>query len=566
MKSNLIFSTVIFICWLLFATICSGYDWDLGYTILEIDLRTFWEKISFPTWSYQYCGGISRSGDVNSIAESPWFVLPVAFGAFWGYKLIAPLAFAVSIFYLNDFLMRYLNYTRKESYLFSGLFSLNSFWIMHVVHGHAGYSSQLLFIASMLHYFLFLKGGVTRDLFSGAVLLFSSVTLGFYHVGTYMGLPTAMGVIVALFILIVSGRISEINRRRVIQIMLCSLTAIVIYLPKILKSLNYQRAMPRSIETTIDESYKVFDFFISLFVPPVGPMRLLNGIRSSGKWAAHEYSYFSFLNLFVVMMISVILFKLLKPENRRTLKTWKPSLGFTLASCITVFSIIFYFGNFASFSPFGLLNKYVFNSSHRVSTRYLLVGLFFLNLGSFSYFLKTKHKLTMRLGIIGLLLGGVIPLTVITSEPKYLEKSKSDLTIQLEHENHFIDKMKYVVFTTQGYPAESYRLISNNFAVLNCYSPLRREIKLNSKFFKGLLKLYTPYFFFSHADGEEINENSTCYMESYFTQTEITISEQCPNEILLRLLDLNPRASLGNYSAKITEDGILLYKNGKSHE
>ncbi len=541
-----------FLFWLAFAMLSSFRDWDLGYTILEIDLRAFMESFSLPTWSYQYCGGLTRSGDVNSLAESPWFFLPLAFGSYLGIKLLAPVAMTTSIYFLNKFLEKNLGWSFRQAFLFSIIFSLNGFWLLHFVHGHVGYSSQFLFICACLYFYDYFRHGEKRELFIGTLLYFLSFTLGFYQVATYMGLPAFLSVALSLFYLGVSGRKKEINWSRLLKISIAVLISSVLYSHKIYTAIKYQAMFPRVIGGD-SESYGLGHLFYSLFIPTKDSINAFDAFNFHERYLIHEFSYFSLLNTVGAFALVWMLFRL----ERRNWKliSFSAVLGFTGI----MFSLLFYFGDFSKASPFGLLNYLIFNNSHRVSPRYLLWGEFFICLASYQWVISNFQGIKQRVIWFSIILMSFIQIGFLFLENGVFERAQLEFRMNTGQEV-YSSQMKFVSFTTFEYPRVTYFLMAKNLAVLNCYTPLNHPSALDLKFLNSKPDIFQPYFFFAERDGTEILPSSACFQNSYFTQTEIHIDDLCPAQLRLRLTDLNPEKQMVNYEAQVTPQGILLFK------
>ena len=125
----------------------------------------------------------------------------------------------------------------------------------------------------------------------------------------------------------------------------------------------------------------------------------------------------------------------------------------------------------------------------------------------------------------------------------------------------FSDKMKYIVIPYQQYPAPAYNIIINNFATVLGYSPVPYPKYYNHELFQNKLKVLTPYFFLRNIDGSDIDYNSNCFKESYFTQTKIFIDNSCPSNLMLLLTNIYEENPIVNYAySKDINKGILLKK------
>ena len=543
-----------FLFWLIFAMCSSFRDWDLGYTLLEIDLRALMENFRLPTWSYQYCGGLTRSGDVNSQAESPWFILPLVFGSYWGVKLLAPVGMTTSVYFLNRFLEKILGWSFKDAMIFSVLFSLNGFWLLHFVHGHVGYSSQFLFIDACLFFYAYFLNGDKKELLIAAFLYFLAFTLGFYQVATYMGFPAFISAAAGLAYLFFSGRRKEIKWIRLHQISGTVLFVSLLYSHKIYSAMKYQSMFPRVVDSE-KESYGFSQLFYSLFIPAKDTINPFGFYGFSERWMIHEFSYFSLLNLVAIMAAIVFL-------SKRKWPVWKEMpLSLVIGIFGIIISILFYLGSFIPVAPFALVNKYFFSNSHRVSPRYLLWGEFFICIVTYQLIRNHFQGLRFKLITGAIVAVSLVQLGLIFSEEGLLDRAKVEYKMNSD-EVFYSPEMKFVSFTTFEYPRATYFLLIKNLAVLNCYTPLSHPATFDLKLVANVPKLFHPYFFLSHLDGSEINAGTSCFENSYFTQTEIHIDDSCPDEMRLRLSALNPEKPIANFDTHINEQGIFLKKRG----
>lgn len=558
LKNNRISSLLIFLFWSLYSFLSSGYDWDLGFTTLEIDVRAFWETLSFPKWSYQLCGGITRVGDVNSSAESLWFLLPLIFGSYVGMKLIVPVGMTISSVvlanYIND------EFKINNGIIYSLLFSLNGFWLLHFTHGHAGYVSQFLFICSCLLYHRYLINGFFKDVAYASLTFYLAFSLGMYQVVAYMAIPFVFSYIVAHTVNFLLTKRFLLKKNKMLIAISSILFVVFLNIHKLIEVWKYQQNFPRTVSTS--ESYGFVEYLYSLFLPSLNELRPINlsslNIGVDFVWGIHEYSYFSPLN-FLVIVLSIILFL----GKKKKIDYKGKNILFYIIILITLFvlSSALFFGEFSDFSPYYLLNKYLYARSQRVPSRYMLWGAFCLFM-VFVFVMENAKMKNKKLLITICFIISFYQLIVVFSNLKRVDFAINRFKENVFRDIPFVSKMKDVVVIKPQYPAYAYHLIKRNVSVLQCYTPLKYEHIIHYGFYEKKLSYNVPYFFLVKEGGGEIDKQSDCYRGSYFTNERIVVSDACPKTLELRLANVNSNLPIKNYKFKkdFNNNKIILYK------
>lgn len=544
---------IYFLSWLFILLFSSSFDWDAMHTIAEVDLRAFWDEGGLQKWSYQYCGGFTRYSNIGTQNQSPWFILTLLFGSYLGPKLMTCVGMTIALYYFSKFLNEYLGIDLNRSIQYGMIFSLNGYWILHLYHGHTTFVSQFIFISAylMLHQYLF--RGNKRNLIEGILLFFLAFSMNVYQIATYMSIPLVISYLCLLFILLVYKRLSEIPWKRLLEIVGYSLIVPSIYLHKILSAWKYNSSNPRQLTTT--DSYGISDLFYSMFLPTADAYKTIFNYRLTPPWGVHEFAYFSLSFWWLIFFTLIVIYK------RRSLRI-KWSVENTLLFFVILFSVLLYLGEFTEFAPYKLINDVFFGGTQRVSQRYLLFGALALSLITF-YILEKKDVLQKFKNpfVISVFILSFLQMFLVLKDKSNLKYSIFMMENNFSASIPFRDKMKYVAFTQQKYPWPSYQLVQQNVAVLNCYTPMRRKTVYNKSFLDNKPEINRAYFFISNSDGSEIPRDSECFKDSYYTQSEITISDSCPNELELRLTDVNPEKPIKNYRLKKSDLGLQLFKN-----
>jgi hypothetical protein len=323
--------------------------------------------------------------------------------------------------------------------------------------------------------------------------------------------------------------------------------------------MSYQRSNPRILVGNY-ELHNISDLMASVLLPSKNEYFTIGEFKFSHIWGIHEYSYFSGLNIIFVFFLFFIIFKNIQKFQISKIKNiGTPAL---ILTGLILSSLIFYFGDFSTYSPFSLLNRYLLKNSHRVSPRYLLFGIFAINLIAYDWLFRFNQNTFLKKTFqFFLVLSLIFHTGVIVSSDQRTKNALTLLDHYIGQEFNVSSEMKLVTIVPNPYPRKAYDIILKNWAVLNCYTPLAQNSRISRSFVSKGPEYRLPYFFISLANGDEIDINSKCFEESYFTQNEIYISLSCPEKLLLRLRDIRPHSLIKNYSAIFSESEITLIKN-----
>ena len=137
--------------WVTLLLVCiNHYDLYAFYALAEVDYRSWWLDHELPLWSYQLCAGISRIADPQAFGLSPFFVLVLLFGSFWGVKLLVLSSLALGVFFTAPLFELFHRHDsgqaldRRIYITLALLFVCGNFFMWHLLVGHVTFSVILL--------------------------------------------------------------------------------------------------------------------------------------------------------------------------------------------------------------------------------------------------------------------------------------------------------------------------------------------------------------------------------------------------------------------------------------
>lgn len=449
-------------------------DWDIFATSAAVDLRA-WVTGELPVWSNQYCAGSSRIADPQGIGFNPVFVLVLLFGPILGLKAILILAAAIGFYFTKKIAELY---DCKNSSLIALLFVSSSYLLWHFHVGHVSFYNY--YLASGIAYY-FLKGSSADPSRTDQIMLFA-ITLsyflgGFYHSTMFFLLPVLS--------IVFFSRLRNFRFRVLVPFAL----AIVAAMPRLYFVFAYQASNPRTIAHPA-ETLGALNI-IAFHTVPVFTDAVADFLTDGLRWGIHEYSNFS-------LLFVLALFVLFRQKQK--------AYVYFLLLAGTLLSL----GNFSDYSPFTILNKYIFANSVRVPSRFQYVLLF-------AYLLIVSRFHFQRKTLLSVCFLQILTVTIFFgrfSPPDDIFVSSVAKTRQQE--------VAYIQLFT-GDRGNMLRVIRDGVGIINCYNPLMLRYQ-NTTRFRG-----KRHFL--------ITDNEECLAKSYFTQNTIHIDDSCPEKICTYLTD-----------------------------
>jgi hypothetical protein len=515
-----------FLPWIAFAAFfamilfSSSGDWDQMYSFSEVDRRS-WMEGHPPTWSYQFCGGITRIGDPQSFGHSPLFLLVLIFGSVWGLK-IWTLAF---VFFGYIYLKRLLAlfYTERKNAVVLECLSLgfifSNYFLWHFSNGHFTWSHFYLAIAIIYHLLRPLLKGFRRQ--DGLLLASYSAVffLGtFYHALMFFLLPVGLALSATAIIVAIlkptSWRIKNVS-----PLAFCKAGLFVILgglgaSYRILAVYQYQNLHPRVVDNGPEVSSLGKILLYQLL--PSWNSKLLGFFTLKEYWEFHEYSAFNLMAWLVILCLPISAFmKRGKSQDLRTPLIYLTSL--------LVVGLLFAIGDASHYTLFSLL-KTMTQNSLRVVSRYHVVFTFFFACAA-AFLLNTFPKIQkffqtwIALPWMMLLLLNIFAFRRI-SDFKFDLPNFKVAAVSRMTELNYLGGMYYPLSQGQG--------------IIDCYNPLSREIV-----WKPVDTQSTRYPLVA-ADSQTPR---SCVDRSYFRQDKIVLDPSCGPGTCVNITGLNPRES-----------------------
>lgn len=529
MKKNLLNNiTILFFLLLMLSFLISSnlFDWDYFFTTIEIDLRSWFTDHKIPTWSYQFCAGSTRIGDPQSFALSPFFILTFFFGSFWGAKALALSAFIICFFYTKKCLS-FFNQKIISPAVCSLAISCSNYFLWHFHHGHLTFISVALGVGII--YFLqksIVSNLEKKDFFELILLTFSILSTGFYPGVIYLIIPVLFGC--CLFLVL---RMENLYKNRQFLknaslLVLAAIVGIIIASLKFYHMIYYQNLFPRTVNT--HELKSIWDLFHNLLVPTFNYKFLIGD--NTGPWSIWEYSAFNiFLWLFPLVFFSKQ-FKVITKNNSTIILFY---------ATLFLSSMVFYLGNFSDFSPHSIVNSKLFSNSIRVTGRYIFGASLSLSLLLY-IFLPIKNNSNSRLSnVLNFIVLLFVTINIISffPSPRYLAGNLEILAKIKETNTVVSDKLNIIKFAKErnNFSSSMYYEVLRGNIVPNCYQPLIRNMyfageETGVNFSKtAIIPILTS--------AKPLSRK--CLSESFVTQNEIFIDQDCPQEHCLNLNALN---------------------------
>lgn len=450
------------------------YDWDYGFFAHEVPRKTIVEYGQFPLWNPYYAGGLSTIGNPQTRYLSPSIIYSLLFGTIIGLKLeiFTHIFTGLVGMYL---LARQLKMGRLSSFVPAFVFTLNSYFVLHISEGHTTFFAPvyipfifLFFLKSLddNKKYLFLTSiFIALIVFEGGALHFAPFLLFF---GSY-----------SIF--------SSIGRKNIkpFFMMLVSVFFAVLYCaPKLLPSLEIARAFQRFTGLEKPLALKVL---YHIFLNPDQHLHSQGFLNLQWPWC--EYGAYIGPLVLLAFLASFILcpgvfnslFRRAGPAGGE-----EPGLSGNGAStpilCTganrlfdpflisgTLFLIIG-MGDFSNLSPWHLLHKLpIFNYMHILS-RFFILFVFAVALRAgmtFDYFEKkfVRYRFLTGAGILLVLFN-----LLYVNSGTFKEAFTLDVNF-VKEDKPFVQKMfkkedYYGAFSTM------YPMALKNMGLLDCYEPI----------------------------------------------------------------------------------------------
>lgn len=516
-----------FFCVLFGFLICSNlFDWDYFFTTIEVDLRGWFTDHHIPMWSYQFCAGSTRIADPQSFAMSPFFIFPFLFGSFWGAKLIALAGFVFCYHYTKK-ILEFFDNKIIDKRICALSVSFSNYFLWHFHHGHLTFISIGLGVGIV--YFLakaFVHKLDRNNFIEFSLITFAILSTGFYPGVIYLIVPT----IVAWIFYVIVSKLLKIKNIEIWQnapwVVIAGVSGAIIASYKFYHMAKHQSMFPRTVNSV--ESKTIFDIFQNLFIPTFNYKYLIG--TNSGPWSIWEYSS---LNIFLWSFPFIFLMK----EKKENLL--KNSKIFYLFLSLFILETLFYMGDFSALAPHSLINKYVFSNSIRVTGRYI----FGISLSlSMIIYLFLPHRESISTRRYKLINGSVVFLVLINMvvffpSIRYLTENLMVIEKISDAGNVANDKMNIIKFARDrnNHSSSMYYEVLKGHIVPNCYQPLSRDVHFAGeedgiKYSKGAL---IPLL----RSSSELSLK--CITDSYVTQNDLHIDDNCPRDLCLNLNSLN---------------------------
>jgi hypothetical protein len=517
----------LFFLFFIFVSISNIFDWDHFQASAESDLRSWMIWHEAPLWSYQFCGGVTRIGDPQAFGLSPLFLFHILFGSIWGWKFFVLASALLAVYFLEKIRSEFfpaappaLSRMMIYGYVFS------NFFLWHFHHGHMTFVLHL-WVLGLCYYYLRVihKKFTARDFAGSAAIVFCIFTSGFYHTSVFFGVPLAITCLIHLGI----GFYRKAIRWKPLLLFVSSLlVGIALSAYKWLSVLNYQMFNPRTV--AMNESVTIAQGLAHLLVPTFN-YRFLGLFDPTTQYSIWEYSAFSVTSWIVLILVLTSTRAVIKSVKKIKYPALFPLiLGLTTA--------VLYVGGDSSLYPFHWINHYLFHDSVRVVGRFAHNFVFSALLLGFYWFGEIRNKWTRQLSSPKVLLAGfaLIALNFFSFSPTlYVPLLPWKLTSVPENASA---EMRDVFITRKRSDRQSfmYEPLAQGFAVLNCYNPISRDMRVSLEFSPFIDSHQAKQFPFIDFEGKPSEQ---CWQGTYMTSNTIHVDPQCPKGCFT-LNDLSP--------------------------
>lgn len=509
--------SLLFLALVLLVLFSNQSDWDYFYSVFEVEYRSWILDRRPPLWSYQFCAGVTRIGDPQSMGLSPLFLPVLLLGSFWGAKALVILCCAIGIFYLTRLLEQVGRGEREVALSLAFFFVFGNYYLWHLHVGHVSFALQLF---ALMPASLTLQGLQRklsrRELFLLFFSGFSYCTAGFYHASVFFLLPLA-GIFA---VLLLRFRPGWPRRSLLLPVLVMNGAALLLSAYRWIPALAYQNQFPRSLGS-LAEPNPAHWLLARLTLPTLG-QKFLDGNPDWGPWLMHEHSAFSVLPWLVVGVLISAYFL-------RERMDWRRAWGAELFFCFLVTSL--FCGN-SVISPVHWINRYLMAGSLRAVGRFQVVLVFLLALFLMRFLAVHPAARAFYLRYLRPLGLAIVAVTLLTFLPwldLQVGPPPASADASLSSARRVPARDLSAVAHSYMYPA-----LRAGEIVPNCYQPLARETKVEHELWASpVLPKGASY----SVVAEGVSE--ACGRSVRITQNEIEFDEGLCPEICLRLNMLN---------------------------
>jgi len=535
---------------LFFGFLCGSqndWDWDLHRAFMEVDLRAWLVDLHPPLWSYQMCGGVTRIGDPEAFGLSPLFLFVITLGNLWGtILLVFSAAFAGYSFLWRTLLLlsdisgmtQNEQQARPLAKTFSLLFIFGNYFLCRFLMGHITYILIYVGIGIIYYSLKSLHTGLQRrEFFFATFLVWCFFSAGFYHALVFFMTPVFLTLALCLCWNLTRHLLQKttsfvIIPKALIHFFGFHLTGLLLASYKVIGIWRYQQANPRSV-IALNEKFSGLLEFLALELFPLYKGKLLGVYEAQGTWNIWETSHFNIIHWFFPGIIVVLLIRWLKDKElgitfSAELKTMILSLAL-----LAFIGTLFLAGNIP-YGPHALLNILMADSI-RVTPRYSITITFALCCITYLLVLQTSSvwRTLFNKGLICCHV--LVLLNICLFLPNLDLKNFSD---SLNTEHNISDKLHSLMIHPQGHRLKN---IVAGHSVLNCFSPLNRKqviagnVTWNTEDNNAAPPVILPFII-----QEKGKAPNACFMQSYFTQSQIHLDSSCPPGTCVNLNALSP--------------------------
>ena len=527
-------------------TALSQHDWDWHYhrAVMEIDYRSWILDFKPPLWSYQFCAGISRIGDAEAFGLSPLFFIVLVFGSLWGSIFMFMGCASIGYVFMARTLEVIAQHTVKEGsfswdlYTISRSFSLlmisSNFFLWHFKVGHITFVLYYLVFAIIFYSLDAWTNGLTRARFVGATLItWAFYSAGFYHALMFFLMPLFLALVCLVFFSIFFARARNTIKEKkqgVLSALAFHCLGILLGSYKISGIFAYQQKLPRVVQHIPERVDQIIDLFIEQLVPTYAEQYIL-GLNVKAPWGIWEHSTFSFVAWVLVAALIIDAAKRFA-STKKILSAPHKTFYFFLFLAASTFLLFRLGDHFAG--PYVWFNEHLLDHSLRVAGRYNFGLTCLIAIVAWVYLLQSQTARTFYLRMYPLLL--ILAFLNMMSFDLSLNHFSTALNLSGAHH----DEMRHLRIISSK--DDRTLAVLDGVGLPNCFSPLQRKkgIVPDVLLPRGAVTPSNKPLEFSFLDLKHPGVNEACYVESYFTQNDLVISSECPEDICVNFNDIAP--------------------------
>lgn len=558
-----------FLLFFCFISLTNYMDWDHFFTSAETDWHSWIIDHQLPLWSNQYCGGVTRLGDPQAFSLSLFFLPVLAFGPFWGLKLLMLLASMIGFAFQRNLLRLFLKLYKKTSELnleeknlttfLSLSFVFGNYFLHHLHSGHVGFVFMYL-IPGLLYYFL--KGLFfslrLREGFILSFLVWVFFSGGFYHAFIFFLLPLILGIKIFVTYLLCKNirSLTAIKNIviRVFHVSLFALIGIILSAYKWYSIYSYQKLFPRIVQNQVESPITIGPLLYQFF-PTFGDYYLGRFMQPDAIYGTWEYSSFSIHGMIFLILIVFLFF-----ENRRNLKrVIKVDCNaiLLLPFCLTLSYLLFSLGNLTNWLPFGFLNQ-LLNHSVRVLGRFQIVLSFSITFFTLILMLRSPRLMNLVTKRFAFFILILIPLNFLTFWNHFSLSTLIQLSSIPRTAEAKMDHISNGILKRDRFYSYMFPEARKGSAFLDCYNPIIHQKAITDRF-QQAKEVSFPNFTqvpdsmtLKFIDPEQGFPPETCQKNSYFTENSVFLDPSCPPGTCINLNGVNIyQKTLLNFHPKV---------------